>query len=528
MFELGISLKSRTDQTFVIRWQVVVLAQRSFSSSQWPALNHTPIISSSASLEPLHLFPLPRPSKLSEYSSAAKTDSILEPEAQKDLTLGGEIHGLGAHSLEEQTIVSRSRGSQRMEYEFLDNYSINSYGDPNPDSVLSVAVISRTASQDRPSTSDLASPITPSAKIRRKRNLTRPKSKKTTKAPRVRRAPETVRHPKPQIPKHCKPIPKEILWKKINPVDSYNDYLKRQASDTSTTTTADPNFSSKRSRKRPGSDKQHSKKVAKSRHKRFTPKPKLSRDRDTSDAEETPERRKKKNALTKSSKKYSQSSKLHRSAEGDDYVDVDGLSTTFESDDEMSTSGIGDDTRWQGSKRRRSHKRLKGRGSEHVEATESGGNSRSKRETPAQKRHRTQHRHDPSSFKPLWQCSLEKYWQEMPNGTYPAYILTGRCVNKQCMDGLYKCIPIRYAVNVMRRNEGVCNPLPLISSSPNATTSLEESWTMGHFKVTVACECSKLKRPGFSQVFVRRTSSQTSTAHRHFDERDPSSEDEDL
>lgn len=416
-----------------------------------------------------------------------------------------------------------------MESDFLNNYSINVHGVPKPDSVLHAAVVSKMASQDRPSTPDLASPTTPSAKIiRRKRHLIRPKTKKSTQASRVRRDPETVKQPKPQIPKHCKPIPKDILWKQINPVDSYNDYLKRQASGGSTTTTVDPNFSSKRSRRRPGSDKQHSSKVAKSRHKRSTPKPKLSRDRDTADVGEMPERKKMKNAQSKSSKKYSQQSKTHGLIESDAYVDVDALSTTFEEDDEMSTSGIGDDTRWQDSKRRRSHKRLKGRGSEDVGAIERSGNSRSKRETPAQKRHRNQHRHDPSSFKPLWQCSLEKYWQEMPNGTYPAYILTGRCVNKRCMDGLYKCIPVRYAVNVMRRNEGVCNPLPLISSSPNATTSLEESWTMRHFKATVACECSKLKRPGFSQVFARRTSSQTSTAHRHFDERDPLTEDEDL
>lgn len=520
-----VNAKDRITWFWII--QVILLTQRSFSFSQWSSLNHTPIITSSARLESLQLFPGPltRPLKSSEYSSAVKTDSILEPDTQKELTILRDIPDFGSYSPEERDIAS----GQRMESDFLDNYSINVYGVPKPDSVLHAAVVSKTTSQDLPSTSDLASPATPSAKmIRRKRHLSRPKSKKSTQASRVRRAPETVRQSKPQIPKHCKPIPKEILWKQINPVDSYNGYLKRQASDSSMTTTVDPNFSSKRSRRRPGSDKQHSSKVAKSRHKRFTPKPKLSVDRDATDAEEMPERKKKKNAQSKSSKKYSQQSKTHGSAESDAYVDVDDLSTTFEADDEMSTSGVGDDTRWQGSKRRRSHKRLKGRGSEDVGAIESGGNSRSKRETPPQKRHWNQHRHDPSSFKPLWQCSLEKYWQEMPNGTYPAYILTGRCVNKQCMDGLYKCIPIRYAVNVMRRNEGVCNPLPLISSSPNATTSLEESWTMGHYKATVACECSKLKRPGFSQVFVRRTSSQTSTAHRHFHERDPLTEDEDL
>ena len=94
------------------------------------------------------------------------------------------------------------------------------------------------------------------------------------------------------------------------------------------------------------------------------------------------------------------------------------------------------------------------------------------------------------SARTSWHCGVEKYWKRMSGDVYPTYVQTGRCTMSTCMLGLYECRPVKYAINVLRRNTSGrhrCVPLPTTNSTE---TTYEQAWTFSHVKVTVACQCS--------------------------------------
>jgi len=94
------------------------------------------------------------------------------------------------------------------------------------------------------------------------------------------------------------------------------------------------------------------------------------------------------------------------------------------------------------------------------------------------------------SARTSWHCGVEKYWKRMSGDVYPTYVQTGRCIMSTCMLGLYECRPVKYAINVLRRNisgQHRCVPLPTTNSTE---TTYEQAWTLSHIKVTVACQCS--------------------------------------
>lgn len=123
-----------------------------------------------------------------------------------------------------------------------------------------------------------------------------------------------------------------------------------------------------------------------------------------------------------------------------------------------------------------------------TEGEEDGvASSRRKRKLPKNKS--TQR---PNQIGSPWHCRLEKKWKKMRDGVFPRQVQTGRCVAKTCMMAMYECRPRKYAIRVLRRLDGHCNPLPI--SGPN--TTYEEVWVMDHYKVTVACECSRPKPSG--------------------------------
>lgn len=91
-----------------------------------------------------------------------------------------------------------------------------------------------------------------------------------------------------------------------------------------------------------------------------------------------------------------------------------------------------------------------------------------------------------------WQCRLEKKWKRMREGVFPQRVQTGKCVARTCMMAMYECRPRKYAVRVLKRLSDRCNPLPV--HGPNAT--YEEVWTLDYFRVTVACDCARMKPSG--------------------------------
>lgn len=113
--------------------------------------------------------------------------------------------------------------------------------------------------------------------------------------------------------------------------------------------------------------------------------------------------------------------------------------------------------------------------------------SRRKRKLP-----KNQPTQRPNQIGSPWHCRLEKKWKKMGDGVFPRQVQTGRCVAKTCMMAMYECRPRKYAIRVLRRLDGHCNPLPLFGSN----TTYEEVWVMDHYKVTVACECSRPKPSG--------------------------------
>ena len=92
-----------------------------------------------------------------------------------------------------------------------------------------------------------------------------------------------------------------------------------------------------------------------------------------------------------------------------------------------------------------------------------------------------------------WQCTMEQHWRRMPEGTFPLYIQTGRCAQTTCMLDSYSCSPVKYVLKVLKRNPDFCDPIPMLGNE----TIYEEKWEFSRIKVTVFCECSRL-RPGFS------------------------------
>lgn len=96
-----------------------------------------------------------------------------------------------------------------------------------------------------------------------------------------------------------------------------------------------------------------------------------------------------------------------------------------------------------------------------------------------------------------WKCDLEQQWQRMPDGIFPPYIQTGRCTQTTCMLDTYACTPVKYMLKVLRRNPQVCNPLPMTGNE----TVYEEVWHFSRIKVTICCECSRL-RPGYTPATV--------------------------
>ena len=114
------------------------------------------------------------------------------------------------------------------------------------------------------------------------------------------------------------------------------------------------------------------------------------------------------------------------------------------------------------------------------------------------KKHRNKRNSD---SKPSWHCTFEKYWKDLGENVYPRHILTGRCINKHCMGGLYECRAKKYSVNVMRRNVDVCDPY----NGSEGTPWLDHSWRVGHFKAVVGCECSKSREAGWLKVSKKTT-----------------------
>lgn len=90
--------------------------------------------------------------------------------------------------------------------------------------------------------------------------------------------------------------------------------------------------------------------------------------------------------------------------------------------------------------------------------------------------------------KTSWHCHMSKYWKRMPPGIFPPYVQTARCRQRSCMLGMFECRPRRYRIKLLRKNDGVCNPLPTTAA---AQTDYEETWIFVEYKVVVGCECSK-------------------------------------
>lgn len=111
--------------------------------------------------------------------------------------------------------------------------------------------------------------------------------------------------------------------------------------------------------------------------------------------------------------------------------------------------------------------------------------------------------------KTSWHCHMSKYWKRMPPGLFPPYVQTARCRQHTCMMGMFECRPRRYRIKLLRRNDGVCNPLPTIA----AQTDYEETWTFVEFKVVVGCECSRRYEAGSYSRHNR-----TSAGRRHLED----------
>lgn len=95
-------------------------------------------------------------------------------------------------------------------------------------------------------------------------------------------------------------------------------------------------------------------------------------------------------------------------------------------------------------------------------------------------------------FKPAWECEIDKYWTEMPD-YFPRFVYDGKCTQKACFFGLYRCKPVKYTIKLLRRDpESACNPVPLIGN----TTTYEEKWIIHDYETTVACECGLKDRKG--------------------------------
>ena len=107
------------------------------------------------------------------------------------------------------------------------------------------------------------------------------------------------------------------------------------------------------------------------------------------------------------------------------------------------------------------------------------------------------------SARTSWHCGVQKYWKRMSADVYPPFVQTGRCVVSTCMLGLYECRPVKYVINVLRKNVGRhrCVPVPMTNSSD---TTYEQAWRLSQVHVIVACQCSNKRtaryNPNYSQM----------------------------
>jgi len=100
------------------------------------------------------------------------------------------------------------------------------------------------------------------------------------------------------------------------------------------------------------------------------------------------------------------------------------------------------------------------------------------------------------------QCRLETYWKKMPEGTFPPYLETGRCRQTTCMFGLYECRPRRYTVKILRRMPRRCSFTARhpVTQSPlvvdESSSAIEEVWRFVEYPVIVGCDCSIRRQAG--------------------------------
>lgn len=116
-----------------------------------------------------------------------------------------------------------------------------------------------------------------------------------------------------------------------------------------------------------------------------------------------------------------------------------------------------------------------------------------RKRNPGQRKRRKQRpdNDDASETDEPWQCQMRMGWKRTGEGTFPPYILTGRCRRTKCMNGAYECRPQKYLVKAMKRVQSDCYPVPRIA----ANSTYEEAWTLSDIRVTVGCECVR-RNPG--------------------------------